>query len=222
LTYVAIEPYVRHWWPEALVSWTRLLAGRIRDPRVGRDFLFGGAAYAVLTLWQLGARALPDWLGLRAPDPVPVDLTSLLGTRETAAQYFGEFSTVLIVPLSMMFVLVMLRLILRRQWIAILVFALPWLPLAAAFPVRWIGLSFALGTYVAFTLLLVRFGVLPVAVLLWLSTMDQALVLTLDPSAWYFGRSVFSILVFAAVLVWAFRVSLGRRPLMRQGGLGGG
>jgi hypothetical protein len=59
--------------------------------------------------------------------------------------------------------------------------------------------------------MLVRFGILPVAVVLWLSTMDQALVLTLDPSAWYFGSSVSAMLVFAAVLVFGFQISLGRR-----------
>ena len=35
--YVALEPYVRRRWPDALVSWTRVLAGRFRDPLVGRD-----------------------------------------------------------------------------------------------------------------------------------------------------------------------------------------
>src|SRR5205085_9544998 len=39
--YVALEPYVRRHWPQALISWTRILGGRIRDPLVGRDVLFG-------------------------------------------------------------------------------------------------------------------------------------------------------------------------------------
>ena len=29
--YMALEPYARRLWPEALVSWTRLLAGRFRE-----------------------------------------------------------------------------------------------------------------------------------------------------------------------------------------------
>ena len=41
LAYISAEPYVRRWWPEALVSWARLLAGRGRDPLVGRDVLVG-------------------------------------------------------------------------------------------------------------------------------------------------------------------------------------
>ena len=41
LSYLALEPYVRRHWPHALISWTRLLAGRWRDRRVGRDLLIG-------------------------------------------------------------------------------------------------------------------------------------------------------------------------------------
>ena len=39
--YMAIEPYVRRVWPRMLVSWTRLLSGRLRDPLLGRDVLIG-------------------------------------------------------------------------------------------------------------------------------------------------------------------------------------
>lgn len=39
--YLALEPYVRRRWPQAIVSWSRLTTGRIRDPLVGRDVLWG-------------------------------------------------------------------------------------------------------------------------------------------------------------------------------------
>ena len=39
--YMALEPTVRSIWPHKLVSWTRLLSGRWRDPSVGRDLLLG-------------------------------------------------------------------------------------------------------------------------------------------------------------------------------------
>ncbi len=41
ILYLGLEPYVRRHWPQALISWTRLSSGRIRDPLVGRDVLFG-------------------------------------------------------------------------------------------------------------------------------------------------------------------------------------
>ena len=37
MLYVALEPFARRYTPEMLFSWTRLMRGEIRDPRVGRD-----------------------------------------------------------------------------------------------------------------------------------------------------------------------------------------
>jgi hypothetical protein len=35
IIYLALEPYVRRFWPDSLLGWSRLVAGHIRDPRVG-------------------------------------------------------------------------------------------------------------------------------------------------------------------------------------------
>src|SRR5262249_25693108 len=44
LFYIALEPYVRRFWPQLLIGWTRALSGHLRDPLVGRDVLVGVAA----------------------------------------------------------------------------------------------------------------------------------------------------------------------------------
>jgi serine/threonine-protein kinase len=41
MLYLALEPYVRRHWPQAIISWSRLVTGRLRDPLVGRDVLWG-------------------------------------------------------------------------------------------------------------------------------------------------------------------------------------
>ena len=41
LLYVALEPQLRRVWPETMIGWSRLLAGSVRDPLVGRDVLIG-------------------------------------------------------------------------------------------------------------------------------------------------------------------------------------
>ena len=54
LLYCALEPFVRRWWSEYLISWNRLLVGDFRDPMVGRDVLIGGvAANLGSLLWLL-------------------------------------------------------------------------------------------------------------------------------------------------------------------------
>ena len=42
LMYIALEPFVRRYWSELLISWNRLLKGDFRDPLIGRDILIGG------------------------------------------------------------------------------------------------------------------------------------------------------------------------------------
>ena len=42
LIYIALEPFVRRYWSELLISWNRLLNGDFRDPLIGRDILVGG------------------------------------------------------------------------------------------------------------------------------------------------------------------------------------
>jgi hypothetical protein len=39
--YIALEPHIRRVWPETMIAWSRLLAGHVRDPLVGRDVLVG-------------------------------------------------------------------------------------------------------------------------------------------------------------------------------------
>ena len=51
--YMAVEPFIRRRWPESLISWTRVLSGRIRDPLVGGHLLVGAAWGIGLTLWSL-------------------------------------------------------------------------------------------------------------------------------------------------------------------------
>src|SRR5260370_352279 len=41
LASLAIEAYARRHWPDSLISWNRLLAGRLRDPLVASHVLAG-------------------------------------------------------------------------------------------------------------------------------------------------------------------------------------
>ena len=69
LLYMALEPYARRVAPRWVVSWTRLLEGRFKDPMVGRDLLTGLAAaagvnglFALVTRLQLTiAEGTIDW-----------------------------------------------------------------------------------------------------------------------------------------------------------------
>lgn len=68
--YVALEPYARRVWPETLIGWSRLVAGRVRDPLVGRETLIGTVGGVVLALLPHLRILVPAWSGLASPIPI--------------------------------------------------------------------------------------------------------------------------------------------------------
>lgn len=74
---------------------------------------------------------------------------------------------------------------------------------------------FMSGAFGMFLFVLLRFGILASVlwgIYMWLAS---SVVLTLDSSAWYAGRSWFTLLVFAALAAYGFWISLAGWPLMR-------
>ena len=121
ILYLALEPFLRRNWPETLVSWARLLAGRFRDPVVGRDLLIGAVAGSLVTLAiDLSRTVIPARLGLPIAVPIAEQLDVLLGTRLGIA----SLADVLVLAVLNGMGLVLLRLGLRK--------VLRWEPLVAA------------------------------------------------------------------------------------------
>ena len=72
LVYLALEPFARRRWPQMLVSWTRALSGRWRDPLVARDLLIGALVGTTSGLIMGPLRVLlPLRLGIPGPPPHP-------------------------------------------------------------------------------------------------------------------------------------------------------
>ena len=213
--YIAIEPYARRRWPETLISWSRLLAGRFRDPRVGREVLFG-----VACLWLVIAPLLTLCFA-RWNVPGCGDLDCLSGPRHVFAKQVAGLGYSVFAGLLVLVVVLLLRLVFRRQWaamgaaVALLVFLLA--PVAE-FGREDIVPLLALGAVMATLLLLVmRVGLLAFVVmhLLGLSFIFE-LPVTLELSAWYGHPTVLFLLLVAAVTFYGFYVSLGGRPMLGE------
>ena len=91
LSYIAIEPIARRRWPQLLISWSRLLAGRFRDPLVGRDALTGILFGAGVALTLSISNGLPTWVDLAGMTPMPPAGQFLLGVPALA----GSLSSLL-------------------------------------------------------------------------------------------------------------------------------
>jgi hypothetical protein len=216
LSYVALEPYVRRHWPAAVISWTRLLGGRWRDPLVGRDVLagvLGGVLWTVVA--QLGT-LVPAWLGEPAPIPwwdwwVP--------NTQVRGYWLGNFLINLVYSFRAAFFfhllfLLLLRLLTRRWWAAGMLYVLAWsastLLEAGETSPSWVWLFAALNQLLLLGLLL-RFGALAIIVAsfviytLWFP-------MTLDLSAWYADGGLCALGAVAALAVFGFVTSRGRPP----------
>jgi serine/threonine-protein kinase len=56
--YLALEPFVRKYWPEVLISWNRMLKGDLRNPLIGRDILAGFFLFAIFQAISIGVQFL--------------------------------------------------------------------------------------------------------------------------------------------------------------------
>lgn len=211
--YLAAEPVIRKHWPARLTSWTRLLAGRWRDPLVGRDVLIGATTGTFLCFIVYFAYLLGQ---------------PTLGPGTYLPQFQGEYWSpaylLSLIPSNITWTLFLLLLILlvramvRRLWLAI---ALLWAFGTVAMSSSRFGeaieglLPFILmaGIYnVAFLLIVIRFGLLTAATAFF--TMDLASFPgASDLTAWQAAPMLTSFAVIAVMAILGFYTSLAGRPL---------
>ena len=219
---MALEPYARKLWPEAMVGWTRMLAGRWRDPLVARDLLFG-FTFAVGFLFLQHLEALvPAVLHLPTPPPPPFGLGPLDGIRHALGSLVRVPLISLSAPLGHFTLLLVLRLVLRKQWLANTGFILfillsrvtQTLAAAGSSPepaLLLVGLFVGLGTGIVVVLLLTRFGLLAAAGNIFFANLLAVFPLTFDPSRPYFAASLAGIGLALLLTFLAFREALGGR-----------
>ena len=115
LFYVAIEPYVRRNWPEALISWSRLHSGQIRDPLVASHILAGVTAGLVFErIVLLGGWAVLSPSLVAFGDVGP----QLAGTPANLSLVLGAIRQSLFLGLLLLIFVVLIRLLSKRLWVA--------------------------------------------------------------------------------------------------------
>lgn len=216
MLYVALEPYARRHWPQALISWTALLSGRYRDPIVGRDALFG---VAMGLLWTILDRVVDVFGQARGITPNFGDTRYLEGTRSTLGYFAFEIPAAIETALAFFFLLFALRVLLRNQWLAAAAFVAMWTtlkylgarPTVASIQGVEAALIYAMAAIVVY-----RFGLLALVITVAMVDMLSGLQVPSNPSLWYFADTLGVLLVFTALALWAFRTSMGGRRLLSE------
>ena len=202
LLYIAVEPFIRRRWPDRLISWTRLIGGRWRDPMVGRDILFGligGLLHAVLAALTI---------------PIPSGELTALDRLSTTSFLFtvAAVQEGILMGLILTFALVILTVLLRRRELAaggIFVLMFAGLSFASHEPAKLAMFAMVAALY---AVVVGRFGLLATVAF---HTAFQAVFFnpTPDAIAWYTARGLIAPLFILAIAIWAFRTSLGDQKL---------
>lgn len=220
LWYVALEPYARRHWPHSLISWSRVLMGRLRDPLVGRDILVGGVAIVAGGLVSV----LLNWSYLLVQQPpklaTPWGYELLFGMRFQIGKFLDP--GFVFFALFVLFLLLGLRLLLRRAWMAIAAILLIQVTIGSISassdePIISTVVSVLEGTifWAIMLLVTVRFGLLAIAVYLFLGQ-----IITVPANwgltGWQSSPAWTALLILVIVIGYGFHTALGGRSLFRD------
>ena len=211
MLYMAVEPWVRRHWPQAIISWSRLLSGQPRDSLVGRDILFG-VLLGVLWLFVFQIRSIPEMRMGASPDLFSTEV--LMGGREALGAWLAQVPDSIQGTLVFFFVLFGLKVLLRKEWIAaiafIAIFALPRGLPSNYMPVE---LPTQIIVYAIAVLIVLRFGFVSLACAIFTVDLVANIPFSADLSTWYMTTSILGLLSVVALAGWGFYHSLGGEPL---------
>lgn len=209
LVYMALEPFVRRRWPHRIVSWTRLLNGDYRDPLVGRDVLAGALVGIGVGVWQIGFYFVRGWVGDPGLTPIAEPAATHLGLGYFVPALSGQLSASLLSAFQLLFLVLLLSLLLRRDWIGFLV---GWLVLASALSFLW-GAALpnwitAFGSAAILVFALYRFGLVAAVSAILMIHIYVQFPASPHLTAWYAAGFVIDLVLVLALVGYAFYVSL--------------
>ena len=216
VTYISFEPFVRRRWPQTLISWSRMLAGGLRDPLVGRDVLVGTAMGLTLALIQAFGNLAYGWtmgesvrLGIRQ--------AVLSGGRNLVGETLFQVNDSLYKGLGILFLIFLARAVLRSEWLAagLVTLALAGIT-APSQPNPLIGWPVEILFFSLMVTTVMRRGLLSMIVALFVTTFVGFFPLIADLSVWYASETLFTVGVVIAIAVYGLRTALAGQRLLAE------
>jgi serine/threonine-protein kinase len=211
--YMALEPDVRRRSPETLVSWSRALDGRLRDPLVGRDLLIGIAAGAILQLLTQGAHLAPGWFGHGPTLSQP--LAGYDGTVQfVVSTIITRLVSSVLIATSLALIYLMIYLLIRRRLLTTAVFSAVLFGVALAATGVSVSLVFSALAIAVVVLTLLRLGLLTLVIALTVTGWLDQIPMTFDFSSLFAPSSYTVFAVIVAATLFGFRASLGGKGIL--------
>lgn len=212
--YLALEPYVRRNWPQTIVSWTRLLEGRLRDPIVGRDVLTGAVLGIFWCLVFLFGYLFKIKYGAT---PLLGSISYMAGSRMTAGLWLSTSVTTMLGVMNFFFLLVLLRILLRNRYLAAVAFVLIFtLPKVAGSDQLWNDIVVWTTIFGIAAYAVVRFGLIALSIACFVANVLLNVPITRDFSRWYAPNAYAAVLLFVAIAAWGAYTSLGGKKLVKD------
>ena len=210
--YLAIEPYARRFLPETLISWTRLLSGRIKDPRVGRDLLvgtvFGGGMFCLLSFMRPVAEPFffPN-----------LDVDVFQGGRYLLGVLCILVLNAMLFGCGHLVLLLICRILLRRTVYAVAAFMLlvatiHTLQFGPSLPT--IAISFMIG--IGFSVVVIRYGLLSAIAMIGVWEAMERFAATFDFSQWFASQQLVGPIFVLVLALYGFWISLAGQPIIKD------
>jgi serine/threonine-protein kinase len=211
--YFGLEPFVRRRDPHTLIGWARLISGKIRDPLVGRDVLIGVAYGVLLGAFESSDNILLPLLGGLPPRPGTLLMESLLGVRITLGSIFAGTWVYVLFSLGIFFLLFLLRLLVKKDWIAAIVVVFLGAISNTGGDYFWATFLLSAIIWLSFYLVLRRFGLLALVVGLVVQHILVVFPMTTHLSRWYASGAIAGMVIIVVIALFAMYHALAGQPL---------
>jgi hypothetical protein len=221
LFYLALEPAVRRFWPDGLISWNRLLAGRWRDPLVGWHLLCGvGWGVALMLTLRVGFFT-KEYL----EDGAIIPYLNPLFLGASARLYVGYLFQWMFDAVNTSLLIVLLYAVARgsraaagRNLLALVIMGVLLIGLLAREFITGDNLPFELSfcvlIVVVIAICMLRCGVWAMAVMFVVNSVMNSAPFTLNAADWFAPISFAALALVMGLAVAGFVISRGGEPLL--------
>jgi serine/threonine-protein kinase len=211
LLYLALEPALRAKWPQAIITWNRLLSGKFLDEQVGSHILMG-VFLGVFMGWVMFLRSY--WYASDQDTLAMSNQLPLMGTRGWFAQLFEHVNSAIWAGMLTCFMLFGLKQVVKWNWLVALI-------ASVILTLREDRLSNSqvpivdgvlyVGLFILLFYSIIRFGLISAAIqLLTVNTLGGA-SLSADLNTWYAPGGIATAVMIGALAIFAFWRSMGNQ-----------